>query len=164
MNKRKLLFADNSSLSFAGVRRDLLRLGPVTLVRNLSGELEEAFDRWELLVSTPDRVDGEHRSGWSEVDESDPAWELLDQGADDEADAAAVGDVAPDGRSGSVLVDCRLEAGGVAGGDDCVVVPGRHLARPQFERLVAQAAEIDLFPVGEAMVLADCDAHDLSPD
>jgi hypothetical protein len=41
---------------------------------------------------------------------------LLDQRADDEADPAAVGDVAPDSRAGSVLVDLRLEAGGAARG------------------------------------------------
>jgi hypothetical protein len=74
--------------------------------------LEETFDHRELLVSSPDGVDGEHRAWWCQVDELDAVRELLDQRADDEAYSAAFGDVAPDGRAGSVLVDLRLEAGG----------------------------------------------------
>jgi hypothetical protein len=36
--------------------------------------------------------------------------------------------------------------------------------RPQFERLVAQAGQLDLLVVGEAVVLADGDAHDFASD
>jgi hypothetical protein len=61
-------------------------------------------------------------------------------------------------------VDLGLEAAGAAGGDDGVVVAGRHLVRPQLERLIAQAVKLDLIAVGEAMALPDGDAHDLAPD
>jgi len=46
-------------------------------------------DRGELVLVSPDGVDGEHRTGWSQVDELDAARKLLDQRADDEAEAAA---------------------------------------------------------------------------
>src|SRR5262245_5279529 len=140
------------------------RLGPVTLLRELFRGFEEALDRRELVVLSPDGVDCEHRAGWSQVDELDAAGELLDQRADDEADAAAFGDVAPDGRAGSVLVDLGLEARGVARRDDRVVVAGRHFVRPQLQRLVTDARQVDLLVVGEVMVLPDGDAHHLAPD
>jgi hypothetical protein len=87
VNKHKLLFADNACLS----------LGPVTLLRELFRSLEEALNRGELGISSPDHVDGEHRPRRCEVEQLDSARELLDQGANHEADAAAFGDVPPDG-------------------------------------------------------------------
>src|SRR5512133_3804688 len=105
MNKRKLLFADNACLSLNQERaRARARLGPVTLLRELFRGFEEALDRGELVVLSPDGVDGEHRAGWSEVEKLDAARKLLDQRADDEADAATLCNVAPDGRAGPVLV------------------------------------------------------------
>jgi hypothetical protein len=61
------------------------------------------------------------------------------QRADDEPDASAICDVTPHGGPGTVVIDVRLEAGCAAGRDDRVVVPGRHLVRPQLQRLVAQS-------------------------
>src|SRR5262249_36819885 len=87
VTKRKLFFADNACLS----------LGPVTILRELFRSLEEALNRGELLMSSPDHVDGEHRPRRCEVKQLDPARELFEQGANHEADAAAFGDVAPDG-------------------------------------------------------------------
>src|SRR4029450_2978395 len=139
-------------------------LGPVTLLRELFRRFEEALDRGELVVPSPDGVDCQHRAGWSEVEELDAARNLLDQRTDDKADAAAFCDIAPDGRAGSVLVDLGLEAGRAAGGADRVVVAGRHLMRPQLQHLVAQACELDLLTVCEAMLFPNRDAHDLAPD
>src|SRR4029450_7068773 len=162
LNKRKLLFADNAYLSLNRARAEHARLGPVTLLRELFRRFEEALDCGELVVLSPDGVDRKHRAGGSEVEKLDPARKLLDQRADDEADAAAFGDVAPHGRAGSVLVDLGIEAGHVASGDDRVVVSGRHLVRPQFQGLAAQPRQLDLLMVGEAMVLSNCDSHDLA--
>ena len=71
MIKHKLLFADNACLS----------LRAVTLLRELFGGLEEAFNRGELVLSSPDRVDGEHRPRRGQFEQLDPARELFDQGA-----------------------------------------------------------------------------------
>src|SRR5215831_8889985 len=159
MSKRKFLFVDNACLSL-----NRCGLGPVLLLRELFRGFEEALDRWKLVVLSPDGVDREHRAGWSQVEKLDAARELLDQGADDEADAAPFCDVAPDGRASSMLVDPGLEAGHVAGGDDRVVVAGRHVVRPQFKRLVAEAGQINLLSVGEAVLLPYGHAHNLASD
>src|SRR5262245_14871994 len=160
MNKRKLLFADNASLSL----NDAARLAPATLLRELFRGFEEALDRGDLVVVSPDSVDREHRTRWSQVDEPHPPRKLFDQRADDEADAAAVCDVAPNGRTGSVEVDLGLETSAVTGSDDRVVIAGRHLVRPQLQRLVAQAGQLDLVAVGEAMMRSHGHAHDLASD
>jgi hypothetical protein len=65
------------------------------LVRELLGCVKETFERRKFLVLSPNGVDGQHRPRGYQVDELDAARKLLDQGADDEADAAAVRDVAP---------------------------------------------------------------------
>jgi hypothetical protein len=46
------------------------------LRRELFGGLEEALERGELVVFSPDGVYGEHRC---QVDELHAAWKLLDQ-------------------------------------------------------------------------------------
>src|SRR5262245_21255822 len=134
------------------------------LLRELFRGFEEALDRGELVISSPDGVDGKHRAGRTQVDEPDASRKLLDQGADDKADTTAVCDVAPHGRAGPVMVDVGLETGLVAGGDDRLVVAGRHLVRPQLQGLVTHAGQLDLFSVGKTMILADGYAHDLAPD
>jgi hypothetical protein len=144
--------------------RTIVRLGPLTLAREPSRAFEEPFDGRKPGVVSPDRVDRQHRSRWGEVDELDAARKLLDQGADDKADAAALRDVTPDGRPGSVLVDRRREAGGMAGGDDRVVIPGRHLVRPELEGLVAQLGELDPVDVGETVAVSSRDSDDFAPD
>jgi hypothetical protein len=67
---------------------------PVMLARELFRRLEDALDRRRLMIGSPDGVDSEHRTGRRQVDQLDAAGELLDQGADDEPEAAPVGDVA----------------------------------------------------------------------
>ena len=98
--------------------------------------VEQAVDcRW-FVVAAPYRLDRQRRRWWGEVDERDSGGKLLDQGADYDGDAAALGDVAPDGGAGAVLVEAGFEAGVAAGSHDRVVVAGGHLARPDLEALV----------------------------
>src|SRR5262249_17986848 len=84
--------------------------------------------------------------------------------ADDEPYATALRDVTPDGRSRTLLVDVRLEAGGAACGDDGVVIAGRHVAWPELERLVPQRRQLDLLLLGKRMFFRRRETGDLAPD
>src|SRR4029450_12103990 len=137
---------------------------PATFPGDLSCRSEDPFDGRDFVVSAPYGVDREHRPRRSEIDELDAAGKLLDEGADDEADPAALRNVAPNRRSGATPVDPGLEPRGATRRDDGVVVAGRHLARPQLQRFIAHARKLDLLAVGKAMALCHGEANDLASD
>jgi hypothetical protein len=106
-------------------------------------------------VAVPDEVDDQGGLWIGEAQEGDAAWELIDQRADDERDAAALSDVAPDGRPGSVFVERGLEPGVAADGKDGVVVARCHLAGPKLKQLASELREMEPVVVDKAMVGAD---------
>ena len=78
LNKRSWLFADNTGLSSQPQSSSVGRLSPVALLAEPLGGFEEPFDRRDLLVPSPNGVDGQHRPRGCEVDKLEAAWELLD--------------------------------------------------------------------------------------
>ena len=84
--------------------------------------------------------------------------------ADDQADAAALGEVAPHGGPGPVGIQPGLESGCPAGSHHGVVIAGRHVPRPQLDLLVPQLAERHLLARSEPVLITDRDLPAFRPD
>ena len=127
--------------------------GPAAVLGQPVGDFDESPDAWRGAVDRPDELDRQCRRGRCERDEGDTPRELVAERFDDQADAAPVGDVAPHGGTGGLLVAPQLEPGIPAGGDDGVVVAGRHGVGPELDRLARQRGERYVLLRGQWMVL-----------